>query len=136
LCLISSRLFTLVVNASAGEFQEISRLVASYDRAKQMLRVTIEQGKSLSAYKSEASTSRRVQNGNTGIVFGGARREPSDYDSFIKIDSGRNQLNVLASDNWYRESRQVSQFVSVLEGEPVFITVGCAVPFTSQLLTC
>ena len=76
MCLISSRLLTLVVNASAGELQEISRLVASYDRAKQMLRVTIEQGKSLSDYKSQASTSRRVQNGNTGIVFGGEGGNP------------------------------------------------------------
>lgn len=126
---------TLVVNASSAELQEVARLVATYDRAKQMLRVTIEQGKSSSDAKRDMSASGRVQKGDTRIVLGRSGERLAGRDPFIKINPGNNHLNIRASDNSYRENRQVSQFVSVLEGEPALISVGRAVPFTSQMLS-
>lgn len=126
---------TLVVNASPAELQEVARLVATYDRAKQMLRVTIEQGKSSLDAKSDIGVSGKIQDGDTRIVLGRSGERLTGSDSLIKINSSNNHLNIRASDNSYRESRQVSQFVSVLEGEPALISVGRAVPFTSQMLS-
>lgn len=126
---------TLVVNASPSALDEVARLVASYDRSKQMLRVTIEQGKTFSEHERAVSTSGRLQDDDSRIVFGPSGKKSSKDGSTIIVDSGQNRLKLRGTDSRYRESRQVSQFVSVLEGEPALVSVGRAVPFTSQMLT-
>ena len=126
---------TLVVNASPSALDEVARLVDSYDRSKQMLRVTIEQGKTLSGHERGVSTSGRLQNDDSRIVIGPSGKKSPEGGSTIIVDSGQNRLKLRGTDSRYRESRQVSQFVSVLEGEPALVSVGRAVPFTSQMLT-
>ncbi|MDH3808740.1 MAG: hypothetical protein OES29_08940 [Desulfuromonadales bacterium] len=126
---------TLVVNASPSALDEVARLVDSYDRSKQMLRVTIEQGKTLSGHERGVSTSGRLQNDDSRIVIGSSGKKSPEGGSTIIVDSGQNRLKLRGTDSRYRESRQVSQFVSVLEGEPALVSVGRAVPFTSQMLT-
>jgi len=126
---------TLVVNASPSALDEVARLVDSYDRSKQMLRVTIEQGKTFSGHERGVSTSARLQNDDSRIVFGPPGEKSPEGGSTIIVDSGQNRLKLRGTDSRYRESRQVSQFVSVLEGEPALVSVGRAVPFTSQMLT-
>jgi type II secretory pathway component GspD/PulD (secretin) len=126
---------TLVVNASPSALDEVTRLVASYDLSKQMLRVTIEQGKTFSGHERGISTSGRLQNDDSRIVLGPSGNKSPEDGSTIIVDSGRNRLKVRSTDSLFRENRQVSQFVSVLEGEPALVSVGRAVPFTSQMLT-
>ncbi|MDH3867846.1 MAG: hypothetical protein OET08_00600 [Desulfuromonadales bacterium] len=126
---------TLVVNASPSALDEVARLVDSYDRSKQMLRVTIEQGKTFSGHERGVSTSARLQNDDSRIVIGPSGKKSPEGGSTIIVDSGQNRLKLRGTDSRYRESRQVSQFVSVLEGEPALVSVGRAVPFTSQMLT-
>jgi type II secretory pathway component GspD/PulD (secretin) len=126
---------TLAVNASPSALEEVARLVASYDRSKQMLRVTIEQGKTFSEHERLVSASGRLQNDDSRIVFGPSGKKSSEGGSAIIVDSGQNRLKLRGTDSRYLESRQVSQFVSVLEGEPALVSVGRAVPFTSQMLT-
>jgi type II secretory pathway component GspD/PulD (secretin) len=126
---------TLVVNASPSALDEVTRLVASYDLSKQMLRVTIEQGKTFSGHERGVSASGRLQNDDSRIVFGSSEKKSPEDGSTIIVDSGQNRLKLRGTDSRYRESRQVSQFVSVLEGEPALVSVGRAVPFTSQMLT-
>jgi Fe-S cluster assembly iron-binding protein IscA len=126
---------TLVVNASPSALDEVAHLVASYDRSKQMLRVTIEQGKTFSDHERAVSTSGRLQNDDSRIVLGPSEKKSPEDGSTIIVDSGQNRLKLRGTDSRYRESRQVSQFVSVLEGEPALVSVGRAVPFTSQMLT-
>ena len=126
---------TLVVNASPSALDEVARLVDSYDRSKQMLRVTIEQGKTFSDQERAVSASGRLKNDDSRIVFGPSGKKTPEEGSTIIFDSDQNRLKVRGTDSRYRESRQVSQFVSVLEGEPALISVGRAVPFTSQMLT-
>jgi hypothetical protein len=100
-----------------------------------MLRVTIEQGKTFSENERAVSSSGRLQNEDSRIVFGPSGKKSSDDGSTIIVDSGQNRLKLRGTDSLYRESRQVSQFVSVLEGERALVSVGRAVPFTSQMLT-
>ena len=126
---------TLVVNATPSALDEVARLVASYDRSKQMLRVTIDQGKTFSENERTASASGRLQNDDSRIFFGSSGKKSPEDGTTIVFDSGQNRLKLRGTDSRYRESRQVSQFVSVLEGEPALISVGRAVPFTSQMLT-
>jgi type II secretory pathway component GspD/PulD (secretin) len=126
---------TLAVNASPVALEEVARLVASYDRSRQMLRVTIEQGKTFSGQERSIRVSGRLQNDDGRIVFGPSGKKTAEEDSRMVINSGQSRLKVRGSDSHHQESRQVSQFVSVLEGEPARISVGRAVPFTSQMLT-
>jgi len=126
---------TMVVNASPASLDEVARLVASYDRSKQMLRVTIEQGKTFSDNERSVSASGRLKNDGNRVVFGPSGKIPHDDGTTIIIDSGQNRLKVRGTDSNYRENRQVSQFVTVLEGEPALISVGRAVPFTSLMQT-
>ena len=126
---------TLVVNASPSALDEVARLVDSYDRSKQMLRVTIDQGKTFSGYERGGNASGRLKFEDSRIVLGHSGDKSPQGGSTIIVDSGQSRLKVRGTDSRYRESRQVSQFVSVLEGEPALVSVGRAVPFTSQMLT-
>jgi len=126
---------TLVVNGSPSALDEVARLVASYDRSRQMLRVTIDQGKTFSGYERGGNASGRLKFEDSRIVLGHSGDKSPQGGSTIIVDSGQSRLKVRGTDSRYRESRQVSQFVSVLEGEPALVSVGRAVPFTSQMLT-
>ncbi len=126
---------TLAVNATPAALDEVATLVATYDRPKQMLRIIIEQGKSSSALESEVSVSGRLQNGENKVVLGPSGQASRGNKSSVLIGSGQNRLKVRGHNSSERESRQFSQFVSVLEGEPALISVGRAVPFTSQMLS-
>ena len=71
---------TLVVNASPSALDEVARLVASYDRSKQMLRVTIDQGKTFSEHERAVSSSGRLLNNDSRIVFGSsAKKSPEAF---------------------------------------------------------
>ncbi len=126
---------SLAVNATPAVLDEVARLVASYDRARQMLRITIEQGMTSLARERGGSVSGRLQDDGSRVVFGSSGPSSQDNNSSVFIGSGRNQLKIRGRDNSERDSRQFSQFISVLEGEPALILVGRAVPFTSQLLS-
>lgn len=121
---------TLVVNASPAELAEIAKLVESYDRVQRMLRVTVEQGRVDKEQAREINTSGRLSDGSVRVGVGARDR---DETSSVRIDSGRNQVNIRARDSLTREKRQVSQFMTVMEGSPAQISVGRAVPFTSQM---
>jgi type II secretory pathway component GspD/PulD (secretin) len=125
---------TLAVNASPAVLDEVARLVDSYDRSRQMLRVTIEQGRKFSGHAHAVSTSGRLQDDDSRVVVRPSVKENPAYGSTIIIDTGQNRFKVRGADNNETESRQVSQYVSVLDGEPALISVGRAVPFTSEML--
>jgi type II secretory pathway component GspD/PulD (secretin) len=100
---------TLVVNASPAALDEVARLVASYDRSKRMLRVTIDQSKTFSEYERAVSSSGRLQNDDSRIVFGPsgknllkAVRQLSSIP--VRIDSSFVALTVVTG----RASRLVS----------------------------
>ena len=126
---------SLAVNAPPAALDEVARLVASYDRAGQMLRIIIEQGKTSSGHESELSASGRLQKDRNKLVFGPSKQDLPGHHTSVLIGSGQNRLKVRGENRSQRDSRQVRQFVSVLEGEPALISVGRAVPFTSRLLT-
>ena len=123
---------TLVINASPAELAEIASLVASYDRAQRMLRVTVKQGSHLDDQNRELNTSGRLRSGSVAVDLNNPGR--GDGGS-IFITSGGNRINVQAQDYRRQEDRNVSQFITVIEGYPATITVGKAVPFTSQMRT-
>jgi type II secretory pathway component GspD/PulD (secretin) len=58
---------TLVVNASSAELAEIAKLVASYDRAQRMLRVTVDQGNRLNDQSRELNASGRLRSGSVAV---------------------------------------------------------------------
>lgn len=126
---------TLAVNATPAVLDEVARLVASYDRARQMLRITVEQGKTSLVREHGVSVSGRLQEDGTRVVFGPSGQATQGNNSSVFIGPDRNQLNVRGRSDSERDSRQFSQFISVLEGEPALIRVGRAVPFTSQMLS-
>lgn len=121
---------TLVVNASAAELAEIAKLVESYDRTRRMLRVTVEQGRADKTSKRDINASGRISHGQVTV---GAGDQGRTEKPFLRVDSGRDQVSVRVQDDSLRANRQVSQFISVMEGAPARISVGRAVPFTSQL---
>jgi len=121
---------TLVVNASPAELNEIANLVASYDRAQRMLRVTVNQGSRLDDHTREVNTSGHLRSGSVAVDLN--RPDRKDGGS-IYITSGGNRINVQARDDRRQEDRNVSQFMTVIEGSPATISVGKAVPFTSQM---
>ncbi len=120
----------LLINASAAELDEVAALVASYDRAQPMLRVTVRQGNSRDERNREVSTSGRLHSGSVFVGLNGPER--NDGGS-IFITSGDSRVNLRAQDTHRLEDRQVSQFMVVMEGAPARISVGKSVPFTSQM---
>ena len=123
---------TLVINASPAELNEIATLVASYDRVQRMLRVTVNQGRRLDDHTREVNTSGHLRSGSVAVDLNGPDR--GDGGS-IFITSGGNRINVQAQGDLLQDDRKVSQFMTVIEGYPATITVGRAVPFTSQMRT-
>jgi len=123
---------TLVVNASPDELAEVAGLVASYDRAQRMLRVTVNQGSRLDDHTRGVNTSGHLRSGSVAVDLN--RPDRGDGGS-IYITSGGNRINVQARDDRRQEDHKVSQFMTVIEGYPATITVGKAVPFTSQMRT-
>ena len=123
---------TLVVNASPAELVGAARLVASYDRAQRMLRVTVAQEQALDDQSCGLSMSGRLQEGPVLVDLGRNQRDSSS----LRLGSRRNQVNLQAHDSSRQQSRQISQFMTVIEGYPARISVGRSVPFTSQMFTC
>lgn len=120
---------TLVVNASPDELATVARLVASYDRAQRMLRITVAQGQTLDDHSRELSVSGKLHEGRVSVDLGSKQRE----NSSVRLGSSRSQVNLQAQDSSRQENRQVSQFLTVMEGYPARISVGRSVPFTSQM---
>ena len=123
---------TLVVNASSAELAEIAKLVASYDRAQRMLRVTVNQGSRLEDQGRELNASGRLRSGSVAVDLGNPGRGEGGS---IYIASDGSRINVQAQADRRQEDRKVSQFMTVIEGYPATITVGKAVPFTNQMRT-
>jgi type II secretory pathway component GspD/PulD (secretin) len=126
---------TLVVNASPHELQEVAHLVSTYDRSQKMLRVTVEQGKSNKAGARDLTVSGRLHSDDGSVIIKPHWQDLSPGDISIRVKDGKNRLKVKASDTSYRESRSASQFITVMEGQSARISVGKAVPFTSQMLS-
>jgi len=121
---------TLVVRSSPADLDEIARLVASYDQPLNMLRITIEQGRTQDVRGRGAGVSARVQGEHGAVVMQDQFRVG---DASIFMSTGDADVRLQGHDIARYESRQANQFVSVLEGYPASISVGRAVPFTSQL---
>jgi hypothetical protein len=130
---VASHRNTLVVNASPAELSEIATLVASYDRAQRMLRVTVNQGSLQDERHREIHTSGRLHSGSVAVRLNDPKS--GDGGSTIFITSGRDRIKVQGQDEHRREDRKVSQFMTVMEGYPARISVGKAIPFTSELYT-
>ena len=126
---------TLAVNASPDALDEVARLVASFDRARQMLRVTIDQGKSFTEDEFGVSTSGRLLHDNNLVIINPGTKKSRDPGASLFLDSGQSRLKLRGTDSRLRESRRVSQYISVLEGEPALVSVGRAVPFTNVMLS-
>lgn len=123
---------TLMVNASPAELAQIVNLVAAYDRAQSMLRVSVDQGSYVDDRSRELKSSGRL---HTGSVDVGLNETARGDGGSIYITSGRNQIHVNAQDRRQLENRQVSQFMTVMEGSAARISVGKSVPFSSQMRT-
>lgn len=121
---------TLVVRGTTEELAEVASLVAAFDKPLAMLRISVEQGYQSQAAGRGLSASGSVSSGpvTVGVFNRGGRDNAS-------IHTGRGDLDVVVRGSvaGRNQSRRASQFISVLDGSPATISVGRAVPFTSQL---
>jgi len=121
---------TLVVRTDPAELAEIARLVADYDRAQSMLRITIDQGARTDSQGQDVGAAVLVRNDSVKIGLG-SPRGPEDDSIFVSSGDARGGIH--GRDAQIIENRQISQSIAVLEGYPASISVGRAIPFTSEL---
>jgi hypothetical protein len=120
---------TLVVNA-AENLDAVTTLVNAYDRAQKMLKITIDQSVNTVNEQRDTHVSGRVGLGSVSVGVGSFG---DGVNSSVWYDSGRSAVGVYANDSQRQENRRATQFLSVLDGSPAKLSVGRAVPFTSQL---
>ncbi len=121
---------TLVVRTDPAELAEVARLVADFDRAQSMLRITVDQGARTDSQGQDVGAAVRVRNDSVKIGIGSPRK-PGDDSVFVSTGEVRGGIH--GQNAQVMESRQISQSISVLEGSPASIRVGRAIPFTSEL---
>lgn len=121
---------TLVVRTDPAELAEVARLVADYDRAQSMLRITIDQGARTDSQGQDVGAAVLVRNDSVKIGVGSPRRTGDDS---VSVSAGGASGGIHGQDAEIIENRQISQSISVLEGYPATISVGRAIPFTSEL---
>lgn len=120
---------TLVVRSTPALINEVAQLVAAYDKPISMLRISVEQGRSVDNQRQRALASGNLQ---VGAVTLGAPPAPV-ADTSVFVSTGDVNVRMQGNDVVRYENREVGQFVSVLDGSPATILVGRAVPFTSRL---
>lgn len=121
---------TLAVRSTPEVINEVAALIAYYDKPLSMLRITVEQGRDTEIYTQRGSASGQLQAGSVNV---GIPSAPTLGDTSIFVTSGNAQVRMSGTGVVHDERRQVSQFVSVLDGSPALILIGRAIPFTSQL---
>lgn len=95
-----------------------------------MLRITVEQGVDRLSSGSDLSASGVVRKGPVSI---GVNSRPVPDETSIFITNRDAQVVLSGQADNRKEVRQASQFVTVLDGSSASLSVGRAVPFTSQL---
>lgn len=126
---VTSHRNTLMVNSTSAELAEVAKLVEAYDQPLLMLRITVEQGVRADTSATEFKASGRMQNESVSARFG----TPSGKDYQLSFNDGGSSLALSGQAGQRIEKRSASQFIHVVEGYPASISVGHAVPFTSQL---
>lgn len=121
---------TIVVRASSAEIEDVARLVEAFDKPLTMLRISIDQDYDVLTSGQSLSASGSIKSGPLTVK---SFSRPGPEDSSVFMSTGDARVNLTGQAVSRSESRQASQFVSVLDGSPASITVGRAVPFTSQL---
>ncbi len=121
---------TLVVRTDPAELAEVARLVADYDRAQSMLRITVDQGARTDSQGQDVGAAVLVRDDSVKVGIGSPRKPGDDY---VSVNSGDARGGMHGQEGRVIESRQASQSIAVLEGFPASIRVGRAVPFTSEL---
>ncbi len=123
----------LLVEASSEELDLVETLIERMDQKPHMLRVFVDQGRSDQQETSVVGGSGRFESGSTQIRIG-RDHVPADRGvGNVIIDGEHGHVNLSAQQQSLRQSRQVSQYLVVLEGHPARIVVGQSVPFTAQL---
>lgn len=119
----------LIVNTNPDELAEIAILVASFDKPRRLLRVTVDQGYADSFLEDNLSAAGQLRGSSAIVDFGGFESQGGS-NIFINTDDSEMQLRGQVSQN--RETRQTGQFVTVVEGSVASITVGREVPFARR----
>jgi|GEM_PF-253643 len=121
---------TLVVRTDPAELAEVARLVADYDRAQSMLRITVDQGAQTNRQGQDAGAALLARNDSVKIDIGSPRRQG---DNSVFVSTGDASGGIHSQGIEIIENRKISQSVSVLEGYPASISIGRTIPFTSEL---
>jgi len=121
---------TLVVRSDPAELAEVARLVADYDQAQSMLRITVDQDARTDRQGQDGGAAVWVRHDSVQIGIGSPRRPGNDS---VFVSTGNTSGGVHGQNVKIIENKQISQSISVLEGYPASISVGRAVPFTSEL---
>lgn len=126
---VAAHRHTLVVNSTPAEIEEVARLVESFDRAQVMLRITVDQDNINDSTTDTLVAGARIRSDSLRVNVG----QPAQSDSrvVVRLDDGSVSVSGHASSS--TEKRHVSQFLNVMDGSPAYITVGRAIPFTSEL---
>ncbi len=120
----------LMVNAEAEEMRAVTELIAMFDKASAMLRITVEQGRSDVQQDRNIGGALRVEQGPVTVRAGRAPA-PGVGVGRIASEDAAASLSINASER--RNSQQTSQFIMVMDGEAARISVGRLIPFTSRL---
>ena len=108
----------LIVRTQANNMANITQIVDALDTARQNLKITVRRNSDSTFSNNGVSVTGSKRIGNIEIT---TRRLPSQTGDNVQIGIENNQGE-------QRSTQQ--QFVNVIDGEPAFIRVGQAVPFT------
>ena len=121
---------TLVVRASPEVIADVETLVATFDKPLSMLRISVEQGHEVQSGRGALSASGAVRKGPVAI---GTFSRPGPEDGAVFTSTGDAHVELRGQSFEQSQSRHARQFISVVDGGSASISVGRAVPFTSQL---
>lgn len=113
----------LIIRASPEKMIEIEQIIATFDVARQNLRITVRHQNNLQTTNDGLAVNGRARIGNTVIR---TRQFPQNYPAGVQVGAESDQTNTSSSG---------SQFINVIEGERAFIQVGQSVPFTQEWVT-
>jgi hypothetical protein len=124
---------SLVVVASPDDLAVAAVLIERLDQPSQMLRISVDQGRDDSSWESQQAVAGRL--GNDTVIFRtGAPERPERGTADVTIHSGDSHVQLRAEESRSQETRRVSQFLMVMEGQAGRLSVGKAVPFTDRLV--
>lgn len=113
----------LIIRASPEKMIEIEQVIATFDVARQNLKITVSHQSNLQTTNDGVTVNGHTKIGNTVIS---THKYPKNYTSDIQVDIKNNQTKTTSGSN---------QFINVIEGERAFIQVGQSVPFTQEWIT-